>query len=173
MEFSVRELRLEDAETYWKIRIEALESDPLAFGAAVEEHLEDGFKNVTSRHLKDIPDGNFALGAFTSDQRLIGIVGFLRSDRIKEKHLGSLVAMYVKAEARGKGVARALVEKLLSRARTYEGLERINLAVALHAVAAQKLYRSFGFVPYGVEPKAIKYNGQYSDTQLMGLDLSD
>ncbi|BFT72233.1 GNAT family N-acetyltransferase [Paenibacillus sp. P36] len=48
-------------------------------------------------------------------------------------------------------------------------MEQINLIVLSENVIAKKLYKSLGFEIYGVEHKALKYNGQYFDEDLMVL----
>jgi RimJ/RimL family protein N-acetyltransferase len=61
---------------------------------------------------------------------------------------GCLVAMWVAAHARGRGVADALVEALLDHAREM-GLRRVTLDVADDNPRARGFYRRMGFVPTG------------------------
>ncbi len=166
----IRPLGSVDADAYWSLRLAALGDEPLAFGSSIAEHRTDGFETVTERHLRNVPDGNFMLGAFESGA-LVGIVGLVRSDREKRRHLAEVIAMFVTPGWRGRGVASRLLAALLERARSYESLEGITLSVAVQAVAARALYRSFGFVPYGVEPHALKVDGAYADLELMSLVL--
>jgi RimJ/RimL family protein N-acetyltransferase len=47
----------------------------------------------------------------------------------------------------------------------------MNLTVVSDNHPAKRLYESLGFETYGVERRALKYNGQYYDEDLMVLWL--
>ena len=75
------------------------------------------------------------------------------------------------AAYRRKAVARALIAAALEEARRRQGLRKVHLTVSLDQPVARKLYSSFGFRPYGVEPEALNVDGRYVDEELMFLDL--
>ena len=77
--------------------------------------------------------------------------------------------MYVAPEASGHGLGKKLMQDLVKRASSYDGLEQINLTVMSENIIAKKLYKSLGFEIYGVERKALKVNEQYFDEDLMVL----
>lgn len=166
----IRALGPAGAEAYWSLRLEALESDSLAFGSSAEETRAAGFETTTARHLKDASGGNFMMGAFL-DGRLVGLVGLSRAERSKQRHMAGVVSMYVAPAARERGVGRELLAALIDRARGYDDLERLGLSVATHATAARALYRSLGFVAYGIEPQALKVGDAYADMEHMTLAL--
>ena len=87
----------------------------------------------------------------------------------KQAHKGVLWGMYVRSIARGTGVAKPLVEAVLGHAR--ERVELVQLTVVSENEAAQRLYRSCGFVAYGHEVHALKQGGRYYDEVLMAVAL--
>ncbi|TDM38783.1 GNAT family N-acetyltransferase, partial [Macrococcoides goetzii] len=77
-------------------------------------------------------------------------------------------AMYVDASNRRSGLARELIRKAIERAREMN-LEQLTLGVVSTNEPAKKLYESMGFQTYGIEKRALKINGVYSDDEYMVL----
>ncbi len=166
----IRVLTASDASEYWKIRLEALECDPEAFGSSAEEHRALTDDEVAARISYD-PANKFVVGAF-SGERLLGTAGFFRDKNLKARHKGHIWGVYVAREARSHGVGRKMLQAVLERAIRIDGLEQIMLSVVTEQNAAVSLYRSMGFESYGCERRALKIGERYVDEENMVLYLN-
>jgi ribosomal protein S18 acetylase RimI-like enzyme len=85
------------------------------------------------------------------------------------RHKGRLWGMYVAEAARGRGVARRLLEAVLEHARATPGVAKLTLSVDSANVAAIALYESLGFVVFAREADAVRLHGQSRDDLQMHL----
>jgi len=166
----IRILTVEDASEWWRLRLQALEGDPDAFSASTDEHRRLSLEDVKKRLGAGVQD-SFVVGAL-QDGRLAGMAGFYRETGPKTRHKGRIWGVYVTPEKRREGIGRKLLELLLERARTMDGLDQIHLSVTTTQAAAAQLYRSMGFEPFRVEPRALKISGRYIDEEYMVLRLN-
>jgi ribosomal protein S18 acetylase RimI-like enzyme len=163
----IRILGPDDAEVYRALRLEALERDPKAFGRSATDYRREPLETIRSRF--ESP-GATTLGAFLEGE-LVGMATLVRQSGEKERHKANVFAVYVTERARRQGISRALLGGLLAHAREVSGLEQVLISVSVTQDAAQALYASLGFVVYGLEPRALKVDGEYVDEQHMVLML--
>ncbi|PFS59303.1 GNAT family N-acetyltransferase [Bacillus cereus] len=163
----IRLLTKEDANKYWDLRLQALQVNPEAFVTTYEEAIrqENPIKRVES-NLTATTSCTF--GAFNEDHQLVGVVTLLTEEREAYKHKGHIVGMYVDAQYRRNGLARELIAGAIQKARDIK-LEQLTLGVVSTNEPAKKLYGSMGFKTFGIEKRAIKMNGMYSDNENMVL----
>ena len=167
----IRLLGEDDAPAFRALRLRGLIEVPEAFGTSASE-FEGRSEAAIAQQWREAAaePGNFTVGAFR-DGALVGVVALYRERQLKVRHKAHLVQMYVAPEARGLGLGRALVERLIAEARTVEGLEQIRLDVVPEMTAARGLYLALGFTAYGREPRALKLPGGYYDMEQMVLRL--
>lgn len=70
-------------------------------------------------------------------------------------------------------MAKALLNGMLERARSYPGLEQVSLSVAVTQEAARALYDALGFRVYGYEQRSLKVGETYVDEEDRVLWLAD
>jgi len=170
-QIEIRRLSDQDVHEFYRLRLEALETEPHAFAEAPEEHRGITLDSI-ERMASDTDDiHNVVLGA-TVDEALVGMAGLAQYSGLKTKHKAKIWGLYVTPAWRRKGVARVLVAELLQRARAIPDVVQVVLSVGTEQVAARQLYLSLGFEVYGKESRALKVGGEYVDEDLMLLRIS-
>jgi len=165
----IRPLTLQDADTWWHLRLVALKDEPHSFAESAEEHEARSQEDI-QKFFRALNSEDFIIGAF-EDSELAGMAGFYREKHTKFRHKGTIWGVYVRRESRGKGIAKAILSEVIHRARMIDGLEQILLVVAATQEKPRRLYESLGFRKYGVEPRSLKVSGEYIDDELMILYL--
>ena len=154
-------------EGWWKVfrdlRLEALKNDPSAFGSSYEE--ERGFsEDIWRGRLKNV------LFAF-SEEKPIGMLSYVFSNRIKTKHIVSFHGVYVAPRHRGLGIGGKLVKRALSEARKNRHIIKVQLSVNADLRPAVWLYKRAGFEEVGRVRKELKVAGRYYDLLLMEKEI--
>jgi ribosomal protein S18 acetylase RimI-like enzyme len=149
-----------NAEEYRAMMLRAYADAPEAFTATVPERERMPLEWWTAR-VSDLPEPEqLVIGAY-DDHRLVGVAGLRFHRRERTAHKTSLFGVSVLPEARGRGIARALVEAVLAEARSAPGIRIVQLGFIAPNAAALRLYESSGFVSFGTEPYAIKDGNQF------------
>ncbi|MEO8524570.1 MAG: GNAT family N-acetyltransferase [Caldimonas sp.] len=169
---AIRPLGAADLAAYKLLRDDMLFAHPEAFTSdAAEERSKEPADYLQRLGLDRRERGHFVLGAWRGE-RLVGAIGLERDRRRKGHHVGHVVGMMVRPEARGLGIGRELLDVLVGEARRSEGMEMLTLTVTSGNRPAVGLYETSGFVPYGTLVRAIRLeNGQYRDKVHMVLAL--
>ncbi|MER5531413.1 GNAT family N-acetyltransferase [Streptomyces sp. NPDC002677] len=125
------------------------------------------------------PYGSFFSGRHAPEDTLVAeldrrIVGYVRlgfaHNIASNAHVRQIQGLAVAEEARGHGVARALLRAVMEEARR-RGARRIRLGVLGHNAPARRLYESEGFAVEGVLPGEFLLGGEYVDDVIMGRAL--
>ncbi len=164
----IRRLTPDNAPAYRELRLRALREHPDAFTSDWEEAstrpLEDSRQRLASALVP-------FWGAFDErDGALVGMVGLECAARAKQRHKGTVVAMYVAREAAGRGLGRELLRALMVHAKGI-GLTDLVLTVTEGNASAIRLYQEAGFTSFGAEPRAILVDGRLHGKVHMHLTL--
>lgn len=164
--FKLRRLEAHDAAVYRELRLEALKRHPEAFGSSWED--ESG---KPAEWWAERLEASTIFGGWIDTSPLLGVAGFHGHAAAKHRHKAVLWGMYVRPEARGTGLAAALVQQVIAHARPL--VEEIGLTVVASNTAARRLYSAAGFEPYGIERRALKIGEEYFDEVLMARSLRE
>jgi RimJ/RimL family protein N-acetyltransferase len=167
----IRILGADDAAAYHALRLRGLKESPEAFGSTYAGEVDTPLSDIAARLARGAAGQDVVFGAWDDDGGLVGVAGMGRGTSLKTRHRAGVWGMYVAPEARGGGVGRALMDRLIDHARSLDGLERLTLGVVTANAPARALYHSLGFVTYGIEPEAYLLDGEYWDSELMTLRL--
>jgi GNAT superfamily N-acetyltransferase len=166
------EIRLfteQDAQTLWNLRMMALETDPWSFVDSPEELRAMSVQEFATRLRADHAE-NFIVGAFEQGAA-VGMVGCYQEVPLKRRHKAWIWGVFVAPAARGRGIAKSLMQAAIQRAKTIRGVEMLLLTVAVDQPAPRKLYASLGFRSFGVEPRGLKIGNDSHDEENMVLEF--
>jgi len=167
----LRDLTPDDLPAYKALRDEMLALHPEAFTSDAATEQAKPASGYRVRLLDPAGDpARFSLGAWMGS-RLVGAISCEHDTRLKVRHIGHIVGMMVRPEARGRGVGRSLLDACIAQARRVSGLEMLTLTVTSTNGPAIALYEGAGFKRYGRFVRAMKLDDRYLDKDLMALDL--
>jgi ribosomal protein S18 acetylase RimI-like enzyme len=154
-----------DVERFRTVRLEGLRNDPDGFRYEVMEDEAIGAAAWAARLDRD------HVVAAEQDGVILGVGGFSRVAGQKLEHKALIWGMYVRPEARGTGVADAIMRALIEHARGR--VRQLQLTVMSNNGRARAFYERHGFVLYATEPQAVRQGTEYRDESSMWLLLAD
>ncbi|MER7842491.1 GNAT family N-acetyltransferase [Kitasatospora sp. NPDC096077] len=157
---TVRRLGVADAEPYRAFRLTALRETPSAFTSGYAEERAKPLAATLARLAGAEQGPGALLGAFGPDGILLGTAGLRVGRREQERHKATLYGMAVARAAAGRGIGRALVDRVLAVAAEDGRLRQVLLTVSEGNEPALRLYTSRGFEVWGREPRAVLVDGR-------------
>ncbi len=137
MEFmTIIKLSLDQWRSFRDIRLEALQTDPKAFGGGYEE---EALKSESEWR-----DWMQNMWFASVNEQIVGMIGLLHEKEPIKKNVARVISFWVKPSFRGQGIGKKLVQALQEYAAA-NGLEQLNLYVSPSQDAAIKLYESMTF----------------------------
>lgn len=167
----LRRLRAPDASAFRDIRLEGLRLHPDAFGASFAEEQAEPLERVAARL------ENAHVVAAVADDAIAGIVGLGWTRAEKTRHIGLIWGLYVRPSWRRSGVARRLIETVVSDVMHAQpqdwmsDLRSLRICAEANNTAAIKLYETLGFTPWAVEKQALLVGDRFHDEIHMRLDF--
>jgi ribosomal protein S18 acetylase RimI-like enzyme/catechol 2,3-dioxygenase-like lactoylglutathione lyase family enzyme len=171
---AARRLAQGDAPAYAALRLRMLTEHPEAYGSSAEE---EGALSLTQFAARlDPGEGlspRLSFGVFDGQGVLGATASVLFDQRKKESHRAHVVAVYVLPSWRGRGAGRLVLSACVDAARARPEVDMVLLRVTASNSRARRLYESYGFRTFGIEPRSLRLDGVSYDTALMALDLQD
>jgi ribosomal protein S18 acetylase RimI-like enzyme len=148
----IRRVRNDDWRALRDARIAALADAPDAFGTTHAEALERPDTWWTEWCAVSAGSDTQAMVLAWDGATPLGMAGAYRDDDDR----WNVISMWVDPTARGRGIGRALLERVVGFAREH-GAEQIVLGVTDGNDAARALYETYGFVDNG-ESESLRSN---------------
>jgi ribosomal protein S18 acetylase RimI-like enzyme len=154
-----------DAERFARFRERMLREAPWAFAATPEDDVA-----LDPAYLgKSLAESENAILAIEEAGTLVASAGIVRMKSPKFAHRAKLWGVFVDAGRRGCGLGRRVTAAAVDLARTWDGVDFVDLGVSANSPEARRLYESLGFTVWGREPETTQYGGQRYDEIYMSL----
>jgi RimJ/RimL family protein N-acetyltransferase len=165
-----RLLTPDGAEAYARLRRAMLIDVPRAFASSPgEAHGEK--PEAIVEYLADPCQAIAVVDHPHKPGELAAAAGIMRMKHRKMNHRVNIWGVYCVPELRGQGLGRAAMVRAIERARDWDGVEVIGLSVSARSPGALALYESLGFVRWGLEPDAMRIDGEAFDEVHLALRL--
>jgi ribosomal protein S18 acetylase RimI-like enzyme len=165
---TIREATPSDAPRFRELRLEALLNNPIAFTADYQKNLNHPPKYWEEMLKMQAEESTIFVVEY--ENNLLGMTGIVRGTSPKTRHVGWIWGVYVHPGWRGLHIAEELIRTCFVWA-IERHIDLAKLGVAAVNEPAIRCYERCGFKIYGIEPRAILYDGRYYDEHLMYVDL--
>lgn len=155
--------QITDTENVKQIMLYALENDPDAFTST---RFEFQFTSPEwwQKYLDKYLSGGFnTLFLAKKGEEIVGMIGVVQNSGSKVRHVGNIYWMWVKQDARGKGLGKDLLKRALDHVEKNPEIRKVNLSVVSSQKPAIELYKKFGFEICGTLKDEIKFEEGYRD----------
>jgi RimJ/RimL family protein N-acetyltransferase len=168
---TIRLLSLQDLPAYKALRDEALQDFPEAFTSDFETERHRSAESYAPRISAPDAHGNKLWGAFDAQNQLLGSIALEVATRAQQRHIGTVLGMFVSRAAQGQGIASDLIARCADFAKASGQFDQLILTVTASNQHVVRLYERVGFVRYGMLPRAICVNGVFHNKLFMRLEL--
>lgn len=167
MEIKIREIEVEDYKELLDFmkKVKGETNFLLGYPDEIKLSYEDEKEHI--KKVKTSETSNYFV--VMKNNKMIGCIGFNGNTARKMKHYGT-IGISVLKEYWGRGVATALLEKLISWSKE-KGIKKINLDVFENNERAIKLYEKFGFKLEGCIEDGIFDGENYINLLMYGLKI--
>ena len=163
---NIRSIGSGDAEAFSVLRREVTRENPVQMGLSYEEELGRTIDSFREQLCFSHP--NTMVGCFMEEQLVSTAAVGYTSQFPSSRHKMVMWGVFTSPRYRRRGISRRVVESAVQHA-FGNGVHRINLQVYVPNEPALGLYKSIGFVEYGVEPEALYLDGKFYDGVHMTL----
>jgi RimJ/RimL family protein N-acetyltransferase len=158
-----------DAPLYRELMLEAYVKAADAFTSTAEERAREPL-SWWEKRIASTEGLSESYGAF-DEATLIGTVALEYSAKPKTKHSALVIGMYVRPAFRRSGAGLALIKAAVSAVGARPELQALRLTVTEGNEPAIRLYKSVGFVAWGIEPHAIRTEAGFRGKVHMSMVL--
>lgn len=156
-------------QMYKTLRLEALQSDPQAFGRSFAEEVLYPDEKWQERLAGISTSSVYSYFASIKD-KLVGMVGAKIIEEGGQK-VAVVMQMYVQKNQRGKGIGQLLLLTLLKELQKRSDIVSVQLDVNTSQKNAIKLYQKMGFTIIK-ETKRLMGDGDYHDEYVMEINTA-
>lgn len=142
------QLEPEDWPAYRALRLEALQTEPQAFGSTYADNLKHP-EAFWQRRLQEAAEGQPGWLLFArADDQLVGMIGAFADNDPTVVHI---ISTYITPAYRGQGISKALMRAILEAVSQPGTFETARLTVNVQQIPALRLYEQFGFQTVATE----------------------